>query len=155
MTGLSFFLLYLAICAVPAAAGMLFKPGQWYRDLDKPAWTPPDLLFPVIWAILYVLMSLAAARVAMQPGNEMALGLWALQIAISTLWSAVFFGLHRIRAAAVVIALLWTAVLATTVAFLRLDVLAAAMMLPYLAWGSFALALNLSVLRRNPGVGLA
>ncbi|WP_372892470.1 tryptophan-rich sensory protein TspO [Rhodosalinus sp.] len=147
---MTLFPLYLAICAVPAAAGMLFRPGAWYRGLDKPGWTPPDKLFPVIWAVLYVLMSLAAARVAGQPDNDLALGLWALQITISTLWSAVFFGLHRIRTGAVIIAVLWAAVLATTLAFLRQDMLAALMMTPYLAWGTFALALNISVLRRNP-----
>lgn len=147
---MTLFPLYLAICAVPAAAGMLFRPGAWYRDLDKPGWTPPDKLFPVIWAVLYVLMSLAAARVSGQPDSDLALGLWALQITISTLWSAVFFGLHRIRTGAVIIAALWAAVLATTLAFLRQDTLAALMMTPYLAWGTFALALNISVLRRNP-----
>ena len=47
---MTLFPLYLAICAVPAAAGVLFKPGNWYRELDKPAWTPPNRLFPVIWA---------------------------------------------------------------------------------------------------------
>ncbi|MEE4120533.1 MAG: TspO/MBR family protein [Paracoccaceae bacterium] len=147
---MALFPLYLAICAVPAAAGILFKPGTWYRALDKPPWTPPDALFPVIWAVLYVLMSLAAARVAAQPGSAFALGLWALQITISTLWSPVFFGLHRIRVGAVVIGLLWLAVLATTLAFAAHDTLAALMMIPYLAWGSFALALNLSVMIRNP-----
>lgn len=152
---MTLFPLYLAICAVPAAAGVMFKPGAWYRDLDKPVWTPPDLLFPIIWAVLYVLMSLAAARVATQPDNDLALGLWSMQITISTLWSAVFFGLHRIRAGAVVIALLWIAVLGTTLAFATHDTLAALMMVPYLAWGSFALALNVSVLRRNPSRGFA
>ncbi|MFP4517919.1 MAG: TspO/MBR family protein, partial [Oceanicaulis sp.] len=125
------------------------KPGAWYRELDKPPWTPPDKLFPVIWAVLYVLMSLAAARVSEQPGDDLALGLWSLQIIISTLWSAVFFGLNRIRTGAVIIAALWLAVLATTLAFLRLDTLAAVLMAPYLAWGTFALALNVSVMVRN------
>lgn len=152
---MTLFPLYLAICAVPATAGILFKPGAWYRDLDKPGWTPPNRLFPVIWAVLYVLMSLAAARVAALPGTELALGLWSLQIAISTLWSAVFFGLHRILAGAVIISLLWVAVLATTLAFLAQDMLAAVLMVPYLAWGSFALALNLSVWRRNPDAAAA
>jgi benzodiazapine receptor len=78
------------------------------------------------------------------------LGLWSLQIIISTLWSAVFFGKQRIKTGALVIAALWFAVLATTVSFLRLDTLSAVMMAPYLAWGTFALALNLSVLKRNP-----
>jgi len=152
---MTLFPLYLAICAVPAAAGLLFQPGSWYRDLDKPSWTPPDKLFPVIWAVLYVLMSLAAARVAAQPDSALVLGLWSLQITISTLWSAVFFGLHRIRTGAVIIAVLWGAVLVTTLAFLQRDVAAALMMLPYLAWGTFALALNLSVMRRNPSMDAA
>lgn len=147
---MTLFPLYLAICAVPATAGLIFKPGAWYRDLDKPRWTPPDRLFPVIWAVLYVLMSLAAARVATHPDSALALGLWSLQITVSTLWSAVFFGQHRIQAGAVIIAVLWVAVLATTLAFLGHDLAAALMMVPYLAWGTFALALNLSVLRRNP-----
>ncbi|MBK5927673.1 tryptophan-rich sensory protein TspO [Rhodobaculum claviforme] len=147
---MTLFPLYLAICAVPAAAGILFKPGAWYREIDKPTWTPPNRLFPVIWAVLYVLMSLAAARVAALPGTQVAIGLWSLQIAISTLWSAVFFGLHRMLAGAVIIALLWLAVLATTLAFLSHDTVAAVMMVPYLFWGTFALALNLSVWRRNP-----
>lgn len=152
---MTLFPLYLAICIVPAVAGLLFKPGGWYRELDKPTWTPPDRLFPVIWAVLYVLMSLAAARVAALPDSAFALGLWSLQIAISTLWSAVFFGLHRIRTGAVVIAFLWAAVLAATLAFSTLDGIAALMMVPYLAWGTFALALNLSVLRRNPQADMA
>ncbi len=147
---MSLFFLYLAICAVPATAGVLFKPGAWYRDLDKPGWTPPDKLFPVIWALLYVLMSLAAARIAQQPDNELALGLWSLQIIISTLWSAVFFGQQRIKIGALIIVALWVAVVATILSFLQRDILAAVMMAPTLAWGTFALALNLSVLKRNP-----
>ena len=147
---MSLFPLYLLICAVPATAGYLFKPGAWYRNLSLPSWTPPDILFPVIWAVLYLLMSLAAARVAGQPDNDLALGLWALQIIVSTLWSATFFGLHRIRLGVAVICVLWVAVLATTLAFLRHDTIAAALMIPYLAWGTFALALNVSVLLRNP-----
>lgn len=146
---MTLFPLFLATCAVPAAAGILFKPGAWYRDLDKPAWTPPNRLFPVVWAVLYTLMSLAAARVATLPGNDLALGLWGLQITINTLWSAVFFGQHRMLGGAIIIALLWAAVLATTVAFAALDTIAAVMMVPYLAWGSYALALNVSVWRRN------
>ncbi len=147
---MNLFFLYLAICAVPAVAGVLFKPGAWYAALDKPPWTPPDKLFPIIWAVLYLLMSWAAARVSEQPDNDLALGLWSLQIIISTLWSATFFGQQRIKAGAVIVAILWVAVLATTVAFLTIDPLSAALMAPYLAWGSFALALNISVLKRNP-----
>lgn len=143
------FAIFIATCAVPAASGAMFRPGDWYRALDKPAWTPPNSLFPVIWAILYVSMSVAAARVAVQDGSSVAVALWGLQICINTLWSSVFFGLHRILAGAVIIGLLWLAVVATTSAFATHDLLAAALMLPYLAWGTYAFALNVSVWRRN------
>jgi tryptophan-rich sensory protein len=143
------FAIFLATCMVPGAAGMLFRPGDWYRALDKPVWTPPDRLFPIIWVILYVAMSVAAARVGTYEGSVLAIALWGLQICINTLWSAVFFGLHRILAGAVVIGLLWLAVVATTVAFAMKDTIAAALMLPYLAWGTYAFALNLSVWQRN------
>jgi len=147
---MTLFPLYLAICAVPAAGGLLFKPGAWYRDLDKPGWTPPDKLFPVIWAVLYVLMSWAAARVAMQPGSSFALGLWSLQIAISTLWSAVFFGLRRPDWGLVEVAFLWLSIVVNIALFALVDWRAAALLLPYLAWVTLAARLNQSIVRLNP-----
>lgn len=146
---MAMFPIFLLTCAVAGAAGVFFRPGQWYRDLDKPSWTPPNLLFPIIWTVLYVLMALAATRVASLPGSQIALALWGLQITINTLWSGVFFGLHRILAGAVIIAMLWCAVLATTVTFWFHDRIAALMMVPYLIWGTYALALNTSVWLRN------
>lgn len=145
------FVIFLATCAVPGAAGALFRPGPWYRGLDKPAWTPPDRLFPIIWAVLYLSMSVAAARVGMYEGSVVAIALWGLQICINTLWSAVFFGLHRILAGVIIIGLLWLAVVATTLAFATHDGIAAWLMVPYLAWGTYAFALNVSVWQRNRG----
>ncbi len=144
------FFVFLATCAVAASSGVLFKPGAWYRGLDKPGWTPPNIAFPIVWSVLYLLMAIAAARVAGHPGSALALALWSLQICLNTLWSGVFFGLHRIRAAAIVIGLLWVALAATIMAFAAIDGLAAALLVPYLIWGSYAFALNLSILARNP-----
>ncbi len=146
---MTLFPVFLLTCCVAGAAGVFFKPGQWYRDLDKPSWTPPNWLFPIVWAVLYVLIALAATRVANLPGTELALALWGLQITINTLWSGIFFGLHRMLAGAVIIAMLWLAVLATTIAFWGHDTVAALMMVPYLVWGTYALALNTSVWLRN------
>jgi tryptophan-rich sensory protein len=146
---MTLFPIFLLSCSVAGAAGVLFRPGQWYRDLNKPVWTPPNWLFPVVWVVLYVLMALAATRVAALPGTQLALALWGLQITINTLWSGVFFGLHRMLAGAVTIAMLWLAVLATTLGFWRHDAIAALMMVPYLVWGTYALALNISVWLRN------
>ena len=97
-------------------------------------------------------MAFAAARVAMMPGSGLALALWALQIALNTLWTPVFFGLRRLRAGMVILSLLWVSVVACTVALWQLDWIAGLMFVPYVAWVSVAAALNLSVLRLNPEV---
>lgn len=144
------FLTFLAACGGAAATGAMFQPGPWYDALQKPSWTPPNWLFPVAWTTLYLLMSLSAMRVAQLPDAGQALALWAMQIAFNTLWTPVFFGLRRMRAAFVVMAFLWLSVAATTFAFWQMDWLAGLMFTPYLLWVSVAGALNFSVWRLNP-----
>ena len=147
------FLTYLAACLAAGATGALFQPGDWYRSLKKPTWTPPDWLFPVAWTTLYLCMSVSAARVAglagTDPATGPALAFWALQIALNTLWTPVFFGLRRMVAGLVVLVLLWLAVAATLVAFWRVDLIAGLLFLPYIAWVSVAGALNFTVWRLN------
>lgn len=143
------FPIFLAACVAAGATGALFSPGAWYAGLRKPAWTPPDWLFPIAWTILYVLIAAAAARVAPLPGAALGMALWALQIALNTLWTPVFFGLRRMAGGVVVLAALWVAVASTTVVFLGLDVWAGLMFLPYLVWVSYAAALNIAVWRMN------
>jgi tryptophan-rich sensory protein len=143
------FAIFVATCMVPGIAGMLFRPGEWYRSLNKPAWTPPNQLFPVVWAILYLSMSVAAARVGSYEGSVFAIALWGLQICINTLWSAVFFGLRRLLSGVIIIGCLCLAVAATMIAFLQYDRISVALMAPYLAWGIYAFALNVSVWKRN------
>ncbi len=144
------FLTFLAACGGAAATGAMFQPGAWYDALQKPSWTPPNWLFPVAWTTLYLLMSLSEMRVAQLPDAGQALTFWAMQIAFNTLWTPVFFGLRRMRAALVVMVFLWASVAATTVTFWQVDWLAGLMFLPYLVWVSVAGALNFSVWRLNP-----
>jgi tryptophan-rich sensory protein len=144
------FVACLAACAAPAASGMLFRPGRWYADLSKPWWTPPNRMFPVVWLILYLSMSVAAARVALMPNGAGLVALWATHIAFNTLWSGVFFGLRDIRAGLFVMAALWLSVAVATVAFWQADVIAGALFSLYLAWTTVAFALNVSVWSRNP-----
>jgi benzodiazapine receptor len=150
---LSLFLTFLAACLAAGATGAMFQPGDWYRSLRKPTWTPPNWLFPVAWTTLYLCMSFSAARIAGLAGTEagvgQALAFWGLQIALNTLWTPVFFGLHKLGAGLVVLGLLWLAVAATMVAFWRIDFIAGLLFLPYLAWVSVAGALNFSVWRLN------
>jgi tryptophan-rich sensory protein len=144
------FAILLAACFGAGSTGGLFPPGPWYRTLNKPPWTPPDWLFPVAWTTLYICMAAAGALAAGQPGSDVALALWGLQIALNGLWTPVFFGLRRIRLGMGVLAALWLAVAATLAALWQVDWRAGALFVPYLTWVTIAGALNLSVWRLNP-----
>ncbi|WP_306115648.1 MULTISPECIES: TspO/MBR family protein [unclassified Roseovarius] len=146
-----YFAIFLAACFAAGATGAMFPPGTWYDELEKPTWTPPNFVFPLAWTTLYFCMAYAGARVAVSPENGLALALWALQIALNTLWTPVFFGLRKIRAGLFVLACLWMSVAAAMVALWQVDWLAGLLFLPYLAWVSIAAALNYSVMRLNPG----
>jgi tryptophan-rich sensory protein len=100
--------------------------------------------------VLYIASAYAAARVALVTENGHAMGFWALQIALNTLWSPVFFGLRRIRAGMVILSALWVAVCGTMLSFWALDPLAGALIAPYLLWVTIAGALNFEVWRLNP-----
>ena len=143
------FALFLAACIAPIASGALFKPGDWYNRLSKPGWTPPNWAFPVVWSVLYVSMSAAAARIALLPEPGLALALWSVQITLNTLWSGGFFGLHRMAVAGVIVLGLWLAVASTMIAFWMSDPVAGALMAPYLIWVTLASALNWTVWGRN------
>lgn len=149
------FTIYLFACMAAAATGALFPPGAWWKSLNKPWFTPPDWLFPVAWTAIYAMSALAAARVANETGSGLAQALWALQIALNTLWSPVFFGLHRPRASVVIVTALWVAVLATAIVFWTLDPIAGALMFPYVVWLTVASALNAAVIVLNPDEGRA
>ena len=144
------FFTYLAACGAASATGAMIKPGVWYDSLTKPAWTPPNWVFPVVWTLLYLMMAVAGMRLSQVPGSEQALALWSLQIALNTLWTPVYFGLHRIRAAMVVMVFLWLAVAAATWSFFAVDFVSGLLFLPYLVWVTIAGALNFSTLRLNP-----
>jgi benzodiazapine receptor len=148
------FFTFLLACGPAAATGAMFSPGEWYQALKKPGWTPPNWLFPVAWTTLYLCMALAAERVARQAGVNAAVGIalafYALQMGLNCLWTPVFFGLKRMRAGMLVLALLWLAVAATLVAFWRVDWVAGVLFLPYLTWVTVAGALNWSVMTLNP-----
>lgn len=126
----------------------------WYPTLAKPAWTPPSTLFAPVWTALYALMAIAAWRAwrVSLPGNAYVTGcLYGLQLALNALWSICFFGLKRPGLALVDIVLLWLLLLALLVRLWRKDRLAGLLWAPYLAWVTFASALNASIWWLNRG----
>ncbi|MEM8554632.1 MAG: TspO/MBR family protein [Pseudomonadota bacterium] len=149
------FTVYLLACMAAAATGSLFPPGEWWKSLRKPWFTPPDIVFPLAWMAIYTMSAVAAARVADETGNALPMALWALQIALNTLWSPVFFGLHRPRASVVIVTSLWVTVVATCVAFFPLDPVAGWLMVPYIVWLTVASGLNIGVIILNPNEGRA
>ncbi len=143
------FLPFLAVVALAALSGAFFRPGDWYRRLAKPSWTPPDWLFGPAWSILYLMIAWAGWLVWEADGFGPALGMWAANLVFNFAWSWLMFGRRQI-AAALADAL---AMLATIIGFIGfawpVSQTAALLFVPYLFWVSFASALNLDILRRN------
>jgi translocator protein len=126
----------------------------YFSALRKPPGTPPPAVFGPAWGTLYLLMGVAAWlvwREGLTRQTALALGLFAAQLVLNFAWSLIFFGQHRLGAALLEIAVLWLTILLTIVAFWRVRRAAGALLLPYLAWVSFATYLNAGVLRLNPG----
>ena len=144
------FCIFLAACFAAGATGGLFPTGDWYQSLDKPSWTPPDWVFPLAWTTLYLLISYSAALVASSPHGGIGLAFWALQIALNTLWTPVFFGLRRIKLGFYILLCLWLSVAATMVSFFFVSMLAGCLLIPYIVWVTIAGALNFAVWLLNP-----
>jgi len=147
--------LCVGVCFAAAAIGARFTspnvPG-WYANLEKPSWTPPSWVFGPVWSVLYLLMAISAWQVWRRTGLRAAmvpLALFGIQLVLNVAWSGLFFGLRRPGAALIEIVLLWVAILATMIAFRQRSALAGWLMLPYLAWVSFAVALNLAIWNLN------
>jgi translocator protein len=135
-----------------AAIGARFLPDEWYRQLNKPSWNPPNSIFAPVWTILYLFMAAAAWLVWRRYGITFALvplSLFILQLLLNAAWTWLFFGRHQIRNALIDIVLLWILILATLISFWRLDALASLLLAPYLAWVTFATVLNWTIWQKN------
>lgn len=143
----------ILLVAIIAFSGGLFRPDAWYRGLTKPAWTPPDRVFPIAWAVLYLLMALAAWRAFQaepSAARDTGLILYLVHLVFNAAWSWLFFGRRRMVAALIDILLLWMLLSLVIVLFSRVDLLAAALLIPYWFWVAFAALLNARLLKLNP-----
>ena len=153
-----------ALFTVPLVLLLGFLSGQagsnaesvWFQSLVKPAIFPPPMWFGIVWSILYVLMGIALAMVCAAwgaRGRTAAIVAFALQLIVNLSWSPVFFAMHRIKEALIVIGVLDVLVIVTVVLFWRVRRFAALLLLPYLAWIGFATLLNWEFLQANPDGG--
>lgn len=147
--------LILTFSAAAVGAFASAQAGTFYMQLVRPAWAPPGWLFGPVWSVLYLLMGIAAWlvwRAQGWRGAGLALGLFVVQLAVNALWTWLFFVWHQGAWALVEIVLLWGLIVGTIAAFGPHHKIAALMLLPYLAWVSFATALTYAMWTLNPSV---
>lgn len=154
MTSLLGLLGFIGANFAAALSGAVFTPGDWYRSLAKPRWNPPDWLFGPAWAVLYTMIAISGWLVWREhgfAGAAVPLAAYGVQLLLNAGWSAIFFGMRRPDLAFVELVVFWVAILVTLVLFWPLQRTAALLLVPYLAWVTFAGVLNLTLWRMNPG----
>ena len=145
-----------ALC-VAALGATITDLGPWYQALEKPAWNPPDIVFPMGWTLIYALITIAgvnAWRAAPTAAHsEWVISLFALNGFLNIAWSLIFFRLQRPDWAFVEVIFLWLSILALILYCGRFSCSAALLLVPYLAWVTFAAALNWAVVELNAPFG--
>jgi benzodiazapine receptor len=142
----------LAVCQLAGFIGSIFtRPAisNWYAELQKPRFTPPDYVFGPVWISLYVLMGIAAFLVWRRGIHHQvvrrALAIFGVQLVLNALWSFLFFGLRSPLAGLIGIFILGIAIILTVRRFLAVSRTAGLLLIPYFLWVSFASGLNLSI----------
>jgi tryptophan-rich sensory protein len=143
----------IVACQCAGLIGSIFTMPAiptWYETLAKPSFTPPNWLFAPAWVTLYVLMGVAVFLVWRKglgiKNVKAALIIFLVQLVLNVLWSAIFFGAKSLVGGAVVIVLLWIAILFTILRFFKISTVAGGLLIPYILWVTFASALNISIL---------
>jgi translocator protein len=137
-----------------AVGGLVTAPEipLWYAGLNKPSFNPPNWLFGPVWTTLYLLMGVSCYLVWRQPVSverNKALYLFILQFILNFCWSFIFFGMHETGWALTEMIFLWLTILATIFSFAKFSKTAAWLLVPYIAWVSFAMLLNGAIWRLN------
>ena len=126
---------------------------NWYRHLDKPSFTPPDKVFPIVWTSLYAMMAWSGWRIwnaAPSPERKHALRLWISQLRANAKWSQLCFGEHRPTLALADVIALEGMIFSYIMAARKVDRAAANAFIPYAAWVAFAAVLSAEIARLNP-----
>jgi tryptophan-rich sensory protein len=147
--GLSLALFLALVLGGGLAIGFLTAPGEWYAQLAKPSFNPPNWVFGPAWTTLYILIAIAGWRVWHRDRAGWPMRLWWAQLALNFLWSPVFFTAHQIGLALAIILVLLVAIVGFIVTTWRADRIAAWLFVPYAAWVAFASALNAAIFASN------
>ena len=150
-------ILWVALPLLAGAIGGIASAGApaFYAQLVKPEWAPPPWLFGPVWTVLYFMMGIAALlvrRSAPWPQTRAPLSFFAIHLVVNAAWSWLFFHWHLGAASFGEIIILWLMIVITMTWFARFRRAAALLLVPYLAWVTFAAALNWTLWQRNPAL---
>lgn len=142
---------FIAAVVVTAVVGSLFSvsAGAEYLALHRPSWAPPSWLFGPVWTVLYGLIAVSGWLAWRAGAGRGELTLFGVQLVLNALWTPLFFGLGWFGAAFAEILVLWLTIVALIVGFWSRSRAAALLLVPYLAWVSFAAALNVWIAVAN------
>lgn len=139
----------IIVSGIGVLIGLTNLPGDWYAGLAKPAFNPPNWIFGPVWAILYILIGVAGARIWIRAKSSNVMIIWFAQMILNFSWSPTFFGAQNISAALLIILAMLALIIAFIVKARRIDKLASLYFIPYALWVSFAALLNLSLYLLN------
>ncbi|MBI3070147.1 MAG: tryptophan-rich sensory protein [Candidatus Levybacteria bacterium] len=147
-------ILSIGLCLGAGIAGSFFTISSiptWYATLNKPILSPPNWVFGPVWTTLYIMMGVALYLVwtSKSKVKQNALNLFFVQLGLNALWSIIFFGLHSPFLALLAIVALWLLIVLTMRAFFGINKTSGWLLVPYLAWVSFATYLNYSIWALN------
>ena len=151
---ISAILIFIAVF-ITACSGAVFKPGDWYMSLNKPSWTPPGWVFPIVWTVLYIMIAYSGWLIWQAEGFGAVFALWIVQLVLNAAWSWLFFGRRRMDQAMVDVCAMWILIAAYIILAASVSSLAALLFVPYLIWVTIAAALNWRVWQMNLDAGLA
>ncbi len=144
--------LWILLCFAPSASALFVEVGGWYEALAKPAWTPPAWVFGPVWTALYLMMGIAAWRVwrhRSEPGADASLAIFVIHLFFNAAWMWLFFGLHLLVISAIELLVLWVMIAVLVVRFRNHDAWAGRLLMPYLAWVTYAATLNIGIAMMN------
>lgn len=150
------FVVSILVCQMAGIIGVGFTTSAiplWYSTLNKPSFSPPPWVFGPVWTLLYTMMGIALFLIwtnkIQSEKKQQAILIFSTQLFLNAIWSPIFFGLQSLFIGLIVIILMWIFILLTIIHFSKISKVAAALLMPYLLWVSFATILNFSIWQLN------